>query len=184
MHTIVLFCAVEFSILDFVKFRNSVQWIALPVCWRCTPVNQWKKSAKNLKWIICRSKVQGFRTRGRVNRTTPSDQVHPCLSLWCQVERFQHRALPVVDLNRGGYYWIHFSHPCLFLWWQLERYPSRAFWTDYLSSIWVRVDVVCCICLLSLLLIAGWSHLAQEICCAINNWALQYFYPWYITKSR
>ena len=39
-----------------IKFRNSVQWIALPVCWRCTPVNQWKKSAKNLKWIICRSK--------------------------------------------------------------------------------------------------------------------------------
>ena len=53
------------------------------------------------------------------------------------------------------------THPCLFLWWQVKRHPPRAFWMDYLSSIWVRVDVVCCICLLSLLLIAGWSHLAQ-----------------------
>ena len=79
-----------------------MQWIALPVCWRCTPVNQWKKSAKNLKWIICRSKVQGFRTRGNVNQTTPSDQVHPCLSLWWRV-------LYVVDLNTGGYCWIRLS---------------------------------------------------------------------------
>ena len=93
-----------------VKFRNSVQWIALPGCWRCTPVSQWKKSAKNLKWIICRSKVQGFRTRGHVNQTTPSDQVYPCLSLWWRVEH-------------------------------------------YMLLIWIEVDIVGSVCLLSLFLL-------------------------------
>ena len=41
--------------------------------------------------------MQGFRTRGHVNRTTPSDQVHPT-SLFGDrsVEGFQLQALPVV----------------------------------------------------------------------------------------
>ena len=199
VHTIVLFCAVQFSILDFVKLSLetlcTVQWIALPMCWRCTPVNQWKKSAKNLKWIICRSKVQGFRTRGHVNRTTPSDQVYPCLSLWWRVEHYMLLIWIEMDIVGSVCLLSLFllvqettqeevvvnpttpsdqAHPCLFLWWQVKRHRPRAFWMDYLSSIWMRMDVVCCICLLSLLLIAGWSHLAQEICCAVNNWPLQY----------
>ena len=53
--------------------------------------------------------MQGFRTRGHVNRTKPSAQVHHCLSLLGQVDGFQLRALPVVDLNRGGYCWFHLS---------------------------------------------------------------------------
>ena len=92
------------------------------------------------------------------------------------------RALYVVDLNRGGYCWIRLSFisfpacsrnntrrsscqpdntlrpstPLPFSFdGRLERHRPRQFWMDYLSSIWMRVDVVCCICLLSLLLIAG-----------------------------
>ena len=41
----------------------------------------------------------------------------------------------------------------------INQHLANYFWTrtrmDYLSSILVRVDIVCCICLLSLLLIAG-----------------------------
>ena len=181
-----------------------MQWITLPVCWQCKPVNQWKKSAKNLKWIICRSKVQGFRTRGHVNQTTPSDQVYPCLSLWWRVEHYM--LLIWIEMDIFGSICLlslfllvqettrrsscqpnntfRPSTPLPFSFdGRLERHPPRVFWMDYLSSSWVRVDVVCCICLLSLLLIAGWSHLAQEICCAINNWPLQYFYAWYNTRS-
>ena len=97
----------------------------------------------------------------------PNNTLRPSLPL--SLSLMAGRALYVVDLNRGGYCWIRLSYisfpacsrnntrrrsyqpdnilrPSTSLPFsfdgRLERYPARAFWMDYLSSIWVRVDVV------------------------------------------
>ena len=110
MHTIVLFWAVEFLIFDSVKLSLETLCSELPC--RCAGDAHLSTNERKVQRTWSESsagqKVQGFRTRGHVNRTTLSTK-STLVFLWVQLEGFQLRALPVVDLHRGGYCGIHLS---------------------------------------------------------------------------